>query len=174
MTGEALPANATIILSSTVAPSDARLIQTQLDALNKGLTLVDAPVSGGPSRSATGDLAIMASGPEEALAKVSTILQAMSTAAGNKNLHFVRKSPTLQCSGHYTFILSHTIQGSGADPRSWRTGYGERCQTRQQPLGRCSSSRSSRRVRIRQKEEYEPQNCIRRTSWRSSFYLRPD
>lgn len=33
----------------------------------------------------------MASGPEEALAKVAAVLEAMSTAAGNKNLHFVRK-----------------------------------------------------------------------------------
>lgn len=86
----ALPSNATIILSSTVAPSDTRLIQKQLDALNKGLTLVDAPVSGGPSRAATGDLAIMASGPEQSLAQVATVLQAMSLAQGNKNLHFVR------------------------------------------------------------------------------------
>lgn len=85
-----LPANATIILSSTVAPSSAVRIQLLLDAVNKGLSLVDAPVSGGPSRAATGDLAIMASGPEAALGKVCTVLQAMSLAAGKtSNLHFV-------------------------------------------------------------------------------------
>ena len=89
----ALPTNSTIILSSTVAPSAARALQLQLDTLNKGLTLVDAPVSGGPSRASTGDLTIMASGPEAALAKSATVLQAMSSAKDSGNLHYTRMSP---------------------------------------------------------------------------------
>jgi hypothetical protein len=88
----ALPHNATIILSSTVAPSAARAIQTQLDGFKKGLTLVDAPVSGGPSRASTGDLTIMASGPEGALAKAASVLQAMSSSKEAGNLHFIRMS----------------------------------------------------------------------------------
>jgi 3-hydroxyisobutyrate dehydrogenase-like beta-hydroxyacid dehydrogenase len=60
--------------------------------LNKGLTLIDAPVSGGPSRAATGDLTIMASGPEEALAKAASVLQAMSSTKDAGNLHFIRMS----------------------------------------------------------------------------------
>lgn len=88
----ALPSNATIILSSTVAPSAARALQVELDALNKGLILVDAPVSGGPSRASTGDLTIMASGPDAALAKAASVLQAMSSAKDAGNLHFIRMS----------------------------------------------------------------------------------
>jgi len=88
----ALPNNSTIILSSTVAPSAARAIQVELDALSKGLTLIDAPVSGGPSRAATGDLTIMASGPEETLAKAASVLQAMSSTKDAGNLHFIRMS----------------------------------------------------------------------------------
>jgi 3-hydroxyisobutyrate dehydrogenase-like beta-hydroxyacid dehydrogenase len=88
----ALPNNATIILSSTVAPSAARALQLQLDVLNKGLTLIDAPVSGGPSRAINGDLTIMASGPETALAKAAPILQAMSTSKNPDNLHYIRMS----------------------------------------------------------------------------------
>ena len=89
----ALPPNATIVLSSTVAPSAARALQLQLDTLNKGLTLIDAPVSGGPSRASTGDLTIMASGPESALAKSAMVLQAMSSAKDSGNLHYIRMSP---------------------------------------------------------------------------------
>ncbi|WWD22500.1 hypothetical protein CI109_106993 [Kwoniella shandongensis] len=86
----ALPQGSTIILCSTVAPADAVKLQGLLDKQNKGLQLIDAPTSGGPKRSATGDLAIMASGTTEALSKASSVLQALSTQAGNaKNLHYI-------------------------------------------------------------------------------------
>jgi len=124
----ALPDNATIILSSTVAPSAARAIQVELDALNRGLTLVDAPVSGGPSRGSTGDLAIMASGPETALAKAASVLQAMSSSKDAGNLHYVRTSPFAHL---YRMKLTS----------SWRTWNSQRCQTSQQPPCGCPHRR---------------------------------
>lgn len=87
-----MPEGAVIILGSTIAPSSAVNLQKLLDAYGKGQQLVDAPVSGGPSRGDIGDLAIMASGSDAALAKACSVLQAMSTQAGNTvNLHFIRK-----------------------------------------------------------------------------------
>jgi 3-hydroxyisobutyrate dehydrogenase-like beta-hydroxyacid dehydrogenase len=88
-----LPDNAVIVLCSTIAPSAAVRIQTLLHKLQRGLKLVDAPMSGGPSRANIGDLAVMASGESSALEKACKVLQAMSTQAGNTiNLHFIRES----------------------------------------------------------------------------------
>lgn len=55
---DALPYGATIILSSTVPPSFSRELERRLDALGRGLKLVDAPVSGGVARAANGDLTV--------------------------------------------------------------------------------------------------------------------
>lgn len=55
---DALPYGATIILSSTVPPSFSRDLEHRLDALGRGLKLVDAPVSGGVARAANGDLTV--------------------------------------------------------------------------------------------------------------------
>lgn len=55
---EVLPYGATIILSSTVPPSFSRELEGRLDALDRGLKLVDAPVSGGVARAANGDLTV--------------------------------------------------------------------------------------------------------------------
>ena len=63
-----------------------------LDSYNKGFKLIDAPVSGGPSRANIGDLAIMASGETPALEHACAVLQAMSQRAGHPaNLHFIRE-----------------------------------------------------------------------------------
>lgn len=49
-------------------------------------------MSGGPSRAIKGDLAFFASGETDALQKAASVLETMSTAAGNKvNLHYIRK-----------------------------------------------------------------------------------
>ncbi|RSH81488.1 hypothetical protein EHS25_006845 [Saitozyma podzolica] len=86
----AMPENGVIVLCSTIAPSAALKIQASLDKLQRGLKLIDAPVSGGPSRANIGDLAVMASGDDTALAKACSVLQAMATQAGNAvNLHFI-------------------------------------------------------------------------------------
>jgi len=92
LTPAVLPHGSTIIVCSTIAPTSVIRIQTLLDQSERGLQLVDAPVSGGPHRSTNGDLAIMASGEPTALSKACSVLQAMSTQAGNaRNLHFIRE-----------------------------------------------------------------------------------
>ena len=85
-----------MVLCSTVAPAEAARLQGMLEQQGRGIQLVDAPVSGGPSRAATGDLAIMASGESSALSKASPVLCAMSSARGNDSyLHFIRESVAL-------------------------------------------------------------------------------
>lgn len=79
------------MVCSTVAPVSAVRLQSLLNEAGRRLQLVDAPVSGGPSRSSKGNLSIMASGEMTALSKACSVLQAMSTQAGNvPNLHFIR------------------------------------------------------------------------------------
>jgi 3-hydroxyisobutyrate dehydrogenase len=55
-----------IDMTSGVPSTTQRLAARLVEA---GVTLVDAPVSGGVARAATGDLAIMAGGPAETLAR---------------------------------------------------------------------------------------------------------
>jgi 3-hydroxyisobutyrate dehydrogenase-like beta-hydroxyacid dehydrogenase/uncharacterized protein YgbK (DUF1537 family) len=83
-----LPDSAIIILNSTVSPSFVRDVQTRLDLLGKNLKLIDAPVSGGVVRAATGELTIVSSGDSIALAKAHPVLKAMSGPA--KNLHRIQ------------------------------------------------------------------------------------
>ncbi|XP_074575262.1 uncharacterized protein LOC141831756 [Curcuma longa] len=73
-----LPAGATIILSSTVSPGFLMDLEKRIRAENKGLNLVDAPVSGGVKRAADGTLTIMASGTDEALLCAGSILSVLS------------------------------------------------------------------------------------------------
>ena len=110
-----LPEGSTIILCATVAPADTIRIQSQLNILDRDLQLVDAPVSGGPSRTTTGDLAIMASGQPKALSRACSVLQAMSTQAGNtKNLHFIRERCRSLCVIHIDVCLPAGGVGSGS------------------------------------------------------------
>jgi 3-hydroxyisobutyrate dehydrogenase len=71
---EALPAGATVVLSSTVAAGYVRGLGERLAA--HGLHLLDAPVSGGASGAAAGQLTIMASGPDAAFAAAGPALEA--------------------------------------------------------------------------------------------------
>jgi L-threonate 2-dehydrogenase len=71
---ETLPEGATIVLSSTVAAGYVRDLGERLAAC--GLYLLDAPVSGGATGAAAGQLAIMASGSEAAFAAAGAALEA--------------------------------------------------------------------------------------------------
>lgn len=73
---EALEPNAVVMLSSTVAPSDAREIAARL-AEGQHM-LLDAPVSGGQVGADAGNLTVMASGPERAFERAATVLDAVS------------------------------------------------------------------------------------------------
>lgn len=84
----ALPPNASIIVFSTVPPSFLSSVQKRLDALNKGLGLVDAPVSGGFIRAAEGQLSVMVSGTSEAINTARPVLEGL-TRQPNGNLAIV-------------------------------------------------------------------------------------
>ena len=68
-------AGAIAIDMSTISPIATRALYARL--AKQGVQLVDAPVSGGPARAATGELTIMAGGDKPAFDKVEHILRAM-------------------------------------------------------------------------------------------------
>jgi 3-hydroxyisobutyrate dehydrogenase-like beta-hydroxyacid dehydrogenase len=55
---DALSDHTVVILSSTVPPSFVRMLGTKLQKLGRGISLLDAPVSGGVARAANGTLAV--------------------------------------------------------------------------------------------------------------------
>ena len=71
----ALPPGATVLVMSTIAPAQARELAAH--AAERGLSFVDAPVSGGPTRAATGDLSIAISGDPAAVARCQPVLDAL-------------------------------------------------------------------------------------------------
>jgi putative dehydrogenase len=70
----ALARGATVVLSSTVPAGFVRDLAARL--AERGLHLLDAPVSGGAVAAENGELTIMASGPPEAFAAADTALEA--------------------------------------------------------------------------------------------------
>lgn len=62
--------------NSTIKPATARSVGGKL--AEKGVTMLDAPVSGGDVGAIEGTLTIMVGGPEDALATVRPVLEAMS------------------------------------------------------------------------------------------------
>ena len=65
-----------IISSATMSPDDARRLATKAQAL--GLHYLDAPISGGATKAAAGQLTIMASGTPEAFSRARPALDAMA------------------------------------------------------------------------------------------------
>ena len=72
-----LPRGALIIDMSSADPVGTR--QTHVDLAKRGLTLVDAPVSGGVPRATDGSLAIMIGGDAAAVAAAKPVLAKMGT-----------------------------------------------------------------------------------------------
>ncbi len=68
--------NTVIILGSTTSASYAQELESQLK--DKGLRMIDAPVSGGSKKANTGDLTIMASGPNDAFETCKILFDAIS------------------------------------------------------------------------------------------------
>ncbi|MBC9176857.1 NAD(P)-dependent oxidoreductase [Pseudoroseomonas ludipueritiae] len=75
---EVLAPDTLFIEMSSGAPGVTRRLAEEL--AGKGVTLVDAPVSGGVPRARTGELAIMAGGEAAALDRAEPVLRAMSTS----------------------------------------------------------------------------------------------
>lgn len=71
----ALPPGATVLVMSTIAPAQARELAEH--AAVRELGFVDAPVSGGPTRAATGDLSIAISGNPAAVGHCQSVLDAL-------------------------------------------------------------------------------------------------
>ncbi len=71
-----LPKGAVVIASATVAPDYAQALGKRLE--EHGVSLIDAPVSGGAAKAATGQLSIMAAGAEDAFAKVGPVFDAIA------------------------------------------------------------------------------------------------
>ena len=72
----ALAPGATVVLSSTVAPSEARALGAAL--AEAGHMLLDAPVSGGQAGADAGTLTVMASGPAGAFERAAAALDAVA------------------------------------------------------------------------------------------------
>jgi len=82
----ALDPGSTVILCSTVAPSDARALGTALE--EGGHKMLDAPVSGGMKGAEAGTLTVMASGAPEAFARAEGVLAAVA-----KTVHRLGDAP---------------------------------------------------------------------------------
>jgi 3-hydroxyisobutyrate dehydrogenase len=71
------PGSLVIDMSSSIPESTRRLAAA---AERRGIAFVDAPVSGGIAKARTGELAVMAGGPTDAVARARKIIQPMASA----------------------------------------------------------------------------------------------
>lgn len=81
-----LPDKAIVLLCSTVPASYARSAASQFDSEypDKGIELVDCPVSGGAKRAADGTLSIMAGAADETISRARFLLEEMSDTSEDK------------------------------------------------------------------------------------------
>jgi 3-hydroxyisobutyrate dehydrogenase len=66
----------TVMLCSTIAPEDTLAIADRLGTF--GITVLDAPISGGPKRAEAGTMSIMLAGTDEVIARHQSVLDALS------------------------------------------------------------------------------------------------
>ena len=72
----AMQPGAVVLSSATMAPGHARRLAERCDTA--GLLYLDAPISGGATRAAGGELAVMASGAPAAFARAEAVLEAIA------------------------------------------------------------------------------------------------
>jgi 3-hydroxyisobutyrate dehydrogenase len=72
---------ATVILTSTVGPDAVREAESRL--VPRRVALLDAPVSGGPGRAATGDLIVMAGAAPDVLERCRPVLDRIASAVAH-------------------------------------------------------------------------------------------
>ncbi len=72
----AMKKGAVVVSSATLAPDVAENLGTRL--AERGLLMIDAPVSGGAAKAASGEMTIMASGAPEAFAKCDKVFEAIA------------------------------------------------------------------------------------------------
>jgi 3-hydroxyisobutyrate dehydrogenase len=75
----ALRAGAVVLVMATVGP--AAVEETAARLAERGVRVVDAPVSGGVARTGTGELLMMVSGPEDAVAEARPLLDVLAGRA---------------------------------------------------------------------------------------------
>jgi 3-hydroxyisobutyrate dehydrogenase len=115
-----LPAGATIIDMSSSDPARTRILAEQVAAA--GVTLIDAPVSGGVSGARAGTLMIMVGGPKEAVERFSPMLATMGKKvvhAGDVGAgHAVKALNNLMSAAHLLASSEALIAGRrfGLDP----------------------------------------------------------
>jgi 3-hydroxyisobutyrate dehydrogenase len=73
----AMADGATVLLCPTISPGDVQAAATAL--LAHGLTVLDAPMSGGPQRARDGSMSLMVAGADAVVQGCQTLLQALST-----------------------------------------------------------------------------------------------
>lgn len=73
----ALRPGSIVIVSTTVSPAFAEALGQRLAAA--GLRMIDAPVSGGAAKAATGEMSVMGSGADDAFADCADVFDAIAT-----------------------------------------------------------------------------------------------
>jgi len=73
---QTLAPDAVVIMSSTVQPTFAERLAQRL--AERGVRLVDAPVSGGPAKARDGTMSMMLGGPDAVLKRAAPVLEAMA------------------------------------------------------------------------------------------------
>jgi 3-hydroxyisobutyrate dehydrogenase len=76
--GTAWSAGAVVVEMSSGAPAATRALAVEL--ADRGVTLVDCPVSGGVAKAKTGQLSILSGGDVDALARVAPLLEVMGSS----------------------------------------------------------------------------------------------
>ena len=71
-----MKSGAVVMVSSTISAADAKEIASGLE--QKGLLVLDAPVSGGAAKANTGDITVMAAGKKEAFDRLKPVLDAVA------------------------------------------------------------------------------------------------
>jgi 3-hydroxyisobutyrate dehydrogenase len=79
LTAGALTAGAVVMIMATVGPEVVADVAARLSS--GGVSVVDAPVSGGVQRAAAGDLLIMVSGADDAIGLARPLLEALARSA---------------------------------------------------------------------------------------------
>ncbi|MCU0491181.1 MAG: NAD(P)-dependent oxidoreductase [Chloroflexaceae bacterium] len=99
-----------VVDCSTIAPTASQRIAAAL--AEKGIHFLDAPISGGPPRAATGDLAIMVGGEAEVFARALPVLNAMGrsvTHVGPSGMGEVVKLANNLIVGNLMIVLSEAM-----------------------------------------------------------------
>lgn len=114
-----------VIDTSTCAPHDSRALAEELHG--RGLPVVDAPVSGGPTAARAGTLSVMAGGTETDLAAVDDILRAFAgqlvVCGGPGSGQVAKACNQLVVTANIAVVAEALVSASalGADPAAVRT-----------------------------------------------------